>query len=179
MKRRIAVFSLVLVVALLAVLPGTALAGKAPFSAAGVITGIEQTVVGENAFPLGNSGKWLVRDRDIYGSLEGDIQDDFTLTYGGIFSIQTQAGCLAGTMTAGSRTFFVVGTIAPYQPVPTEYGDLPRLDISGYWTEKSARQFGRYHGRQTGMFSAWLIFVPDEQGHVVQIVASSFEMNGR
>lgn len=183
MKRRIAIFSLVLVLALIAVLPGAALAGnssRGSFSATGVITGIERTDVGENAFPLGDTGKWLVKDRDIYGSIKGDIQGDFTLTYSGIFSIETQAGCMAGTMTmiAGSRTFFVVGTIDPLQGVSVPgYGELPKLDISGYWTEKSARQYGRFSGRQTGTFSAWVVFVPVDGGHVGPIIDSSFEMN--
>ncbi len=181
MRRRFAVFSLVLVAVLVMVLPGAVMAKQPsePFSASGIITGIEDTKVGVNAFELGVSGKWLVKDRSINGTLEGAIDSEFTLTYGGIFSIETQAGCLVGTMDAGDRTFFVVGTINPYELVPMGGYDLPKLTISGYWTEKLPRQQGRYQKRSTGTFDAWVIFIPDAQGHVVQIVQSSFEMNGR
>lgn len=185
MKRRIVMLSLVLVTLLLVAFPGAAMARNSgnshtdKFTATGSITAIDQTIVGENAFPLGNSDRWFVKNRSIYGSLDGDIQDNFILTYGGIFSIETQAGWLLGSMKAGDRSFFVTGKIDPYEIVLTEYGYLPKLNISGSWLEKSFRLFGRNRGISTGSFNAWLVFVPDEFGHVVQILASSFEMTGR
>ncbi|MFH1647080.1 MAG: hypothetical protein ABID71_05310 [Chloroflexota bacterium] len=173
MKKRTLLFSLGLVLALTVLVPTAALAAKPqPFYAAGVISGIEDTVVGENAFPAGNSGRWRVVDREITGQLSGDINDGFVLAYKANVELATQAGNLHGTLEAGGYSFKVNGKIQPLEMVPTPLGfDLPRLTITGHWS--------RTAGPGQGDFEAWVVFIPDDYGHVVMIVASSFVMEGK
>lgn len=174
MKRRLLFVSLALVLMLMALAP-TALAAKPqPFYAAGVITGIEDTVIGDNAFPAGDSGRWRVVDRQIEGELlSGDITGSFLMTYKADVELVTQAGNLHGTLETGGYTFRVNGKIQPLEMVPSPLGvDLPKLTISGHWSLVAGSGPGQ------GNFDAWVIFIPDEYGHVVAIVASSFVMDG-
>ncbi|MCJ7604848.1 MAG: hypothetical protein MUO19_02295 [Dehalococcoidales bacterium] len=178
MNKRVFIISLLLVLCLVTFAPSAVIAkngqqsgGHDDFAAGGMITGIEDTNIGVNAFPCGNSGRWRVDDRDIYGVLEGDVNGAFILTYDANVDITTQAGTLHGTMTAGDTSFKVNGKIQPLELVPTPLGfDLPKLTITGHWNIEGAP------GR--GTFEAWLIFIPDEYGHVVQIIASAFTMTG-
>jgi len=174
MKRRMLFFSLALVLVLTALMPGAALAAKPqPFYAAGVITGIEDTVIGENAFPAGESGRWRVVGREITGQLSGDINASFVMTYRANVELATQAGTLHGDLVAGDTSFRVNGKIQSLEMVPTPLGiDLPKLTITGNWNLDGK-------GPGNGDFEAWVIFVPDEYGHVVMIVASSFVMEGK
>ena len=175
MKRRILFISLALVLMLMALAPATALAAKPqPFHATGVITGIEDTEVGDNAFPAGNSGRWRVVDRQIAGELlSGDITGSFILTYKANVELATQAGNLHGTLETIAGTFRVNGKIQPLEMVELYPGVyLPKLTISGHWNLAGS-------GPGQGNFDAWVIFIPDEYGHVVAIVASSFVMDGK
>jgi hypothetical protein len=174
MKRRILFLSLALVLLLTVLIPGAALAAKPqPFNATGSINGIEDTVVGENAFPAGESGRWRVIDREIYGELAGDVNGGFVMNYRANVELATQAGNLHGDMTVGDTAFKVNGKIQPLEMVPTPLGfDLPKLTITGHWNLDGK-------GPGNGDFEAWVIFIPDEYGHVVMIVASSFVMEGQ
>lgn len=173
MKRRMLFISLMLALVLTALMPGVALAAKPqPFYAAGVITGIEDTIIGENAFSAGESGRWRVVDRDITGQLSGDISGSFVMTYRANVELATQAGNLHGNLVAGDAGFRINGKIQPLEMVPTPLGiDLPKLTITGHWNLDGK-------GSGNGDFEAWVIFVPDEYGHVVMIIASSFVMEG-
>jgi len=174
MKRRMVFISLALVLALTMLIPGAALAGKPqPFYAAGVITGIEDTVIGENAFPAGESGRWRVIDREITGQLSGDVSGDFVMNYRANVELATQAGNLHGNLVAGDDSFKVNGKIQPLEIVMSPLGIyLPKLTINGQWSLDGK-------GPGTGDFEAWVIFIPDEYGHVVMIIASSFVMEGK
>lgn len=174
MKKRLILISLTLVLALMALAPATALAGKPQiFQAAGVINYIEDTQVGDNAFPAGNSGRWRVIDREIGGELSGDICGSFLLTYKANVELATQAGNLHGTLETGEYSFKVNGKIQPLTMEPSPLGfDLPVLTINGHWNLSDI-------GPGQGDFKARVQFIPDEYGHVVMIVASSFEMDGK
>jgi len=174
MKRRMLFISLALVLVLTVLIPGAALAAKSqPFYAAGVITGIEDTVIGDNAFPAGESGRWRVVDREITGQLSGDVSGDFIMNYRANVELATQAGNLHGDLVMDGASFKVNGKIQPLEMVPTPLGiDLPKLTITGHWNLDGK-------GPGNGNFEAWVIFVPDEYGHVVMIIASSFVMEGK
>lgn len=168
--RRIFIISLTLALALILLLPSVAAAASPDFSAEGNINGISPTLIGVNAIPLGNSGNWRVIDRDITGTFtSGDLEGEYTLTYGGVFDIQTQAGCLTGTLKNGNKTLFIN---AKADPLTFVEGGAPRLEINGHWKGVSG-----IHAQ--GTFSAWVVFIPDADGHIVAILDSSFSMSGK
>jgi hypothetical protein len=168
--RRIFIISLTLALALILVLPSTAAAASSSFSAEGNIEGISPTVIGVNAIPLGNSGKWRVIDRDITGTFtSGDLKGEYILTYGGVFDIQTQSGCLTGTLKNGDKTLFINAKAAPL--TFTAQG-VPVLEISGHWNGVSG-----IHDQ--GTFNAWVAFIPDADGHIVAILDNSLTMSGK
>ncbi len=173
MKRRMLFITLALVLLMTMLVPGAALAKPQTFYAGGVITGIEDTIIGENAFPAGESGRWRVVGREITGELSGDVNGSFIMTYKANVELATQAGNLQGDMIVGDESFKVNGKIQPLEMVPTPLGiDLPKLTITGHWNMDGK-------GPGNGDFEAWVIFVPDEYGHVVMIIASSFVMEGK
>lgn len=174
MKKRILLISLALVLLFTMLAPAAALAAKPQtFQAAGVITYIEDTQVGDNAFPAGNSSRWRVIDREIGGELLGDISGSFVLTYKANVELATQAGNLHGVLETGEYSFRVNDKIQPLTMAPSPLGfDLPVLTLNGHWTLTDK-------GQGQGDFAAWVQFIPDEYGHVVMIVASSFEMDGK
>jgi hypothetical protein len=180
MKKRLVLISLTLVLMLMALAPATALAAKPqPFCATGVITGIEATVIGDNVFPAGNSGRWRVVGREIGGELSGDVNGSFLMTYkANIESTETQAGNLHGTLDVGEYSFKVNGTIQPLEIVeivwinPVTYYPILKLTINGRWNLAD-------RGPGQGDFEAGVIFIPDIYGHVACIVASSFVMDGK
>jgi hypothetical protein len=174
MKKRILAIALTLVLAITALAPAAALAAKpVTFHAAGFITYIEDTQVGENAFPAGESGRWRVIDREIGGEVSGDINGSFRLTYQANVELATQAGNMHGVLVTDGYSFKVNGKIQALTMEPSPLGfDLPVLTISGHWNLEGP-------GPGQGDFEARVQFVPDEYGHVVMIVASSFEMQGK
>ncbi len=176
MKKRTLFISLLLVLILTVLTPATAVAVKPqPFYAAGTIVDIEDTVIDDNVFEAGDSGRWRVVDREIAGVLSGDVNGEFILTYkANIESAMTQAGNLHGNLVVEGYNFKANGRIQPLEFVPVQLFNgvyyLPKLTISGHWSMKGAGQ--------NGEFSGWVIFIPDAAGHVDTIVASSFVMEG-
>jgi hypothetical protein len=169
--KKILLIGVILAMVLTLILPSVAMAAKpSVFTASGEMTTIDQGQTRE----LGESGKWLVADRHILGTFDsGDLDGDFTLTYGGVFDLATQAGNLVGTLKNGSKTILVTGKVSPYEIVDTGMGfSAPQLTIKGKWV-------GLKGLKANGEFTAWFIFIPDEEGHVVQIIASSFDMTGK
>ena len=176
--KRLLFISLALALALTALAPATVSADKdeqlVPFNATGDITGITSGT----AFPAGNSGWWRVVERQIFGTVSGDIAGDFTMTYKGVFKLATQEGNLNGMlMVEGDRSYVlkVNGKSEPLEFVPaqTPYGiiSLPRLTIHGHWTFTE-------EAPGNGNFDAWVIFIPANGGHVGDIIASAFTMTG-
>lgn len=171
MKGRILFISLALVLVLTALMPGIALAAKpASFDASGIVTYISPGTV----LPAGESGRWVVVERELRGTfLFGNINDDFTMTYKANVELVTQAGSLHGTLKTGSYVLKLNGKIQPLEMVPTPFGiDLPKLAINGRWTFTDG-------ARGQGNFDAWVIFIPTPEGHVDSIVASAINLTGK
>ncbi|OGO23599.1 MAG: hypothetical protein A2144_14295 [Chloroflexi bacterium RBG_16_50_9] len=173
--KKLILISLMLSLILSALVPATALAAKPQsFHTDGVISGIEDTVIGDNAFPAGNSGRWRVIDRQIEGELlSGDITGSFLMNYKANIELATQAGNLHGTLETNEYSFKINGKIQPLEMVPiAPEVYLPKLTFNGHWTLVDGAQ-------GQGEFNGWVIFIPDEYGHVVSIIASSFIMHGK
>ncbi len=161
--------SLALVIALTAFMPAPAMAAKpVPFNAGGTITYITAGTVK----PAGDSGRFVVVEREIQGSMSGNVTGTFAMAYKANVELATQAGNLHGTIKVEGKTLNVNGKIAPLTFVP--YGPylLPKLDISGHWNFT-----GNAEGQ--GDFTAWAIFMPDPDGHVETFIASSFTLTGQ
>ena len=186
MKRKILFISLVLALMLTALVPAAALAAKPQtFYAAGAIDYIEATVVGENAFPAGNSGRWRVVDREIAGELSGDVNGSFIMTYkANVESADTQAGSFHGVLDVGEYSFKVNGKTQPVEViawvVPGQIPYLLQLTMDGHWTAQGTRG--------NGVFSGAVVFEPDwvllEQTGQVHVGAihpemSPFTMTGK
>jgi len=171
MKRRLLFISLTLALVLTTLMPSAAVAAKpASFGASGIITYISPGTV----FPAGESGRWVVVERELSGTfLSGDIDGDFTMTYKANVELSTQAGNLHGTLETGPYVLKLNGKIQPLEMVPTPLGiELPKLTIYGRWTFTDG-------ARGQGNFEAWVIFIPTPEGHVQSIVASALNLTGK
>ena len=198
MRKKALFISLALALVLTTLMPATTLAAKPvmqDFNATGTIDAITPGKVIE----AGTTGKWVVVERELTGSLSGDISGTFNMNYHAMVeSIYTQAGDLQGWLTVddGSRVR-VKGTIEPLDlywgdkyPFITWY-DLPGfglvrlyyvpdigvvplfyLEINGQWTIVDGAQ-------GNGDFTAYAIFIPTPEGHVYAIVDSAFVMTGK
>ncbi len=170
MKKKLLFVSLALALVLTTLIPAAALAAKpVSFDASGIVTYISPGTV----FPAGESGRWVVIERQLNGTfLSGNINGDFTMTYQANVELSTQAGNLHGTLKAGSHVLKLNGNIQPLEMIPTPFGiDLPKLTISGRWTFTNGAQGG-------GEFDTWVIFIPTPEGHVGSIVASGLNLTG-
>lgn len=197
MKKKLLFISLALVLALAVLIPGVALAAKpVPFSASGTITYISPG----NVLPAGESGRWVVVERDIEGTLSGDISGAFTFSYKANVELATQAGNLHGTLTMddGSYILKVNGEIEPLEmaPIPgavtltedwyfpfppyflpagTTLPDgtlMPKLTLNGRWTFIEG-------AKGNGNFEAWAQFTTNLEGHVNAIYFSAFDLTGK
>ena len=171
MKRRLAFISLALALVLITLIPAAALAAKpASFGAGGIVTYISPGTV----FPAGESGRWVVVERELGGTfLSGNIGGAFTMTYKANVELSTQAGNLHGTLKSGPYVLKLNGKIQPLEMVPTPFGiDLPKLTIKGHWTFANGVQ-------GEGSFDTWVIFIPTPEGHVGSIVASGINLTGK
>lgn len=114
-----------------------------------------------------------VIERELDGTLSGDINGDFILAYKANVELATQAGNLQGTLVTDKYSIKVDGKIAPlqfygwYGPYPLYY-----LEIDGTWQFKDGAQ-------GNGDFAAWTIFIPTPEGHVAAIIYSGFDMTGK
>lgn len=188
MKKRLLSISLVLVSVLTALMPTAVLAAKpVEFKATGNIAYITEGDV----LPAGNSGQWRVIERELGGTLSGDINGAFTLNYKANVELATQAGNLHGTLQAGSQVLEVNGKIEPLKPyhgnafyfvmeyvdpvfglvriyyVPgVGYVPLFDLEINGHWTSVSG-------ANGNGDFTASVIFIPTPEGHVAYVLPVS------
>ncbi|HEY32418.1 MAG TPA: hypothetical protein G4O10_04870 [Dehalococcoidia bacterium] len=175
MKRKILLLGLVLTLILTMVMPATALAAKPP--APTIATGEITDITFGDVFPAGNSGRWIVQEREISGNISGALNGAFTMTYKANVVLVTQAGNFHGTFEADNITLNVNGKISPLELVPVEvdpdvFVDLPMLSLSGHWNVIDG-------AKGNGNFDAYLVFIPDAQGHVGTIVASGIVMTGK
>ena len=179
MKKRLFFISLVLALVMTTLMPGAVLAAKpADFSASGGISDIKPPT---DIWQAGKSDRWVVVEREITGTLSGDINGDFTMTYRGNFDLSTQAGTFHGTVESGSYVLKVNGRIEPlvfvgwYVEPCQEYPEgIPYLEltIKGRWLLTEG-------AKGEGALDAWAIFIPDELGHVAFITNSHFELTGK
>lgn len=164
MKKRLFIsVALALVLTVLGSAPVLA-AKPGDFGATGTISSITPWGV----FPAGASGRYVVVERQITGTLAGNIGGDFFMTYKANVELATQAGNLHGTLEVGGYILQVSGKIEPLEIVE----GLPKLTISGRWTFIEG-------ARGQGTFDAWLTFESDEYGHVVEVIDSSFTLTGK
>jgi hypothetical protein len=168
MRKRL--FSILVTILVLTVLsPTTVMAAKpVPFAAIGTVTGISPGTV----FPAGESGRWVVVERELTGTLSGDVSGNFTMTYKGNVELATQAGNIRGILQSNEYVFQVNGKIQPLEWLGTPYASPAMLTLSGHWTVTTGAQ-------GQGNFDAWAMFIPTPEGHVGTILASSFTMTGQ
>ena len=185
MKKKILMVGLVLALALGVVAPVPALAAKpADFGASGVITDVSQGDI----FPAGNSGRWIVDERQMFGTISGDVNGEFILTYAANVELETQAGSFHGTLEIGSLLVQVRGKsqlIGPRHPgpeIPTPYGLTPTiirvLETTGGWTfGKGGTGNGDYYGLTVVLIAA----AGPLEGHILTIDPdnSYFTMTGQ
>jgi len=172
--------------ALLLFLPGTAHAGSGQFLVTGPITGIDDGDVK----PAGKSGRFVVKNRHVTGTLQGLVDGDllaaepFTFTFADNVAITTQSGNLHGVLSLGPYDARVVGKseiglTTLVCPVPdgvtciqTPVGNfVPGLIIHGKATF--------IHGTTGhGTASAWLVpMIDPATGHIVGVIAGQMTLS--
>ena len=188
MKRKILMVGLVLALALVLVAPAPVLAAKpATFEAVCSISAIDEG----NPFAAGQSGRWVVPERTIIGTVTGDIEGDFILTYRANVTADQEGnfhGEMAVTDADDSWTIKVNGKsegteFVGWSEIPTGNPQMPYLPIlsitiNGHWTFVDG-------ACGNGTFNdAVIIFigVPDAEGkiHIGPIVpGSAIVMTGK
>lgn len=170
------------VVAALWFVSAPAIAGSpVPFSASGTILTIDTGDVR----PAGQSGRFIVRDRQITGTLAGSISGPFVLTYDTNVPIATQAGRIHARLIVGVyEANVVMASSTGPTPVECDAPDgatciatpggnfVPGLLLNGRMNFLSG---ANGHGSVTG----WLIPIVDAQGHIVSIAASQLTLLGQ
>ncbi|MBM3946195.1 MAG: hypothetical protein FJ315_02185, partial [SAR202 cluster bacterium] len=168
-------FSLAMVAALIAtaVMPASAFAGgpKVAFSATGTVATVDQGSVR----PAGNSGRFVVRDRTVTGTLGGpDLVGPYTFVFDTNVPLATQAGQVHGRMTVGAHKMNVVGRSAPAEGPYLACLDLtcfdPGMIVPVVRTSLSGKVTFLEGAQGNGDFtaSAWLIITLD--GHIVAVL---------
>ncbi|MDH4152182.1 MAG: hypothetical protein OEV01_00200 [Nitrospira sp.] len=156
-----------------------------PFSVSGTILTIDTGDVN----PAGQSGRFIVRDRHITGTLTGAIGGTtgvpFVITYDANVPLATQSGRIHARMIAGvyEANMTMASSTGP-TPVECEVPDgatcfatpggnfVPGLLLNGRMNFQSG---AKGQGNVTG----WLIPILDEQGHIVSIAASLLTITGQ
>ncbi|MDH4083624.1 MAG: hypothetical protein OEV99_10335 [Nitrospira sp.] len=166
--------------------PLPAFAGpQVPFSASGTILTIDTGDVR----PAGKSGRFIVRDRQITGTLTGSIGGTagapFVITYDSNVPIATQSGRIHARLIAGvyEANVTMASSTGP-TPVECETPDgatcfatpagnfVPGLLLNGRMNFLNG-------AKGQGTVNGWLIPILDEQGHIVSIAASLLSLSGR
>jgi hypothetical protein len=177
------VAAVVVIAALGALCPARALAAQDAFLASGPILTIDDG----NVDAAGNSGRFVVKEREVRGTLSGFVGNDvfvdvpFTFTFGTNVPLMTQSGNLHGTLTFNGYEAKVAAKstlgVTP-APCPESLADVcvpsadsptgfffPGLLINGTLTFTSGAQ-------GHGTADAWVVPVIDPlTGHIVGVVA--------
>ena len=176
---------LVLTLALVLVAPAPALAAKpVGFTASGIIS----EVLPGDIFPAGQSGRWVVDERQMSGIILGDINGEFTLTYSANVNLETQAGSFHGTIEVDSLLINVIGKSQlvgdsyPGPTIPTPFGPtsttVRALETTGSWAFISGSMGnGDYYGVTVVLIAAAGLL----EGHILAIDPdnSGFSMTGK
>jgi hypothetical protein len=156
-----------------------------PFSASGTILTIDTGDVR----PAGQSGRFIVRDRHITGTLTGSIGGTagvpFVITYDSNVPLATQSGRIHARMIAG--VYEANMTLASSTgPTPVECDDPNGVTCiatpGGYFVPGlllNGRMNFQDGAKGQGAVTGWLIPILDEQGHIVSIAASLLTISGR
>jgi hypothetical protein len=170
------------VIAVLGCVSAPAFAGPhVPFSVSGTISTIDTGDVK----PAGQSGRFIVRDRQITGAFMGSISAPFVITFDTNVPLATQAGRIHGRLIAGvyEANVTMASSTGPTPvecPMPdgvtciaTPGGNfVPGLLLNGRMNFLSG-------AKGQGSVTGWLIPIIDEQGHIVSIVASELAISGQ
>ena len=174
MKRGLLIgFVLFLTLAVLTPVPALA-AKPVLFNASGTITAISDGI----EKPAGNSGRWVVFERDIKGVMYGDIGGqngtDYTFSYKANVEKATQAGNLHGTVNAGGKVLNVEGKSQPFELVGWYAPGIPilKLTLNGNWSFTKGAQ-------GQGSWDATVYFIPTPDGHVAAVVGGAFTLTGQ
>ena len=179
---RVASLLLGTIVAALGFVSVPAFAGPhVPFSVSGVILTIDTGDVK----PAGQSGRFIVRDRHITGAFTGSISAPFVITFDTNVPIATQSGRIHGRLIAGVYEANVtMASSTGATPVECETPDgatciatpggnfVPGLLLNGRMNFLSG-------AKGQGSVTGWLIPVIDDQGHIVNILASQLAISGQ
>jgi len=156
-----------------------------PFSASGTIL----TIDAGDVRAAGQSGRFIVRDRHITGTLTGAIGGStgvpFVITYDSNVPLTTQSGRIHARLIAGvyEANMTMASSVGP-TPVECETPNgatciatpagnfVPGLLLNGRMNFLSG---AKGQGNVTG----WLIPILDEQGHIVSIAASLLTLAGQ
>jgi hypothetical protein len=156
-----------------------------PFSVNGTITRIETGDV----TPAGQSGRFIVRNRQITGTFTGSIGGTagvpFAITFDTNVPLATQAGRIHGRLIAGVYEANVtMASSTGATSVECEFPDgatciitpggnfVPGLLLNGRVNFLSGA-----NGR--GSVTGWVIPSLDDQGHIIGIVASQLMLSGQ
>ena len=170
------------VVAALGLVSMPAFAGPhVPFSVSGTITMIDTGDVK----PAGQSGRFIVRDRHITGTFTGSISAPFVITFDTNVPLATQSGRIHGRLIAGVYEANVtLASSTGATPVECETPDgatciatpggnfVPGLLLNGRMNFLNG-------AKGQGSVTGWLIPVLDDQGHIVNILASQLAISGQ
>ena len=181
-SQRVASLLCCAVVAALGFVTAPAFAGPhVPFSVSGTIL----TVDTGDVKPAGQSGRFIVRDRHITGNFTGSFSAPFVITFDTNVPIATQSGRIHGRLIAGVYEANVtMASSAGPTPVECETPDgatciatpggnfVPGLLLNGRMNFLSG-------AKGQGSVTGWLIPVLDDQGHIVNIVASLLTISGQ
>jgi hypothetical protein len=181
-SQRAASFLLGALVAAIGCVSTPAFAGPhVPFSVSGTITMIDTGDVK----PAGQSGRFIVRDRHITGTFTGSISAPFVITFDTNVPIATQSGRIHGRLIAGVYEANVtLASSTGATPVECETPDgatciatpggnfVPGLLLNGRMNFLNG-------AKGQGSVTGWLIPVLDDQGHIVNILASQLAISGQ
>lgn len=173
------------VIAVLAAIGPVQAVSAEPFLAGGQITDIDQGDIKA----AGNSGRFVVRNREVEGTISGTVggvafvNQHFTFTFKTNVPIQTQSGNIQGTLTFGPYEAKVIakselGAIpcpAGAEPFCFTGADgnlyLPALLINGsvMFTEGA---------EGSGTVNAFVVPILNDQGHIIGVFAGGLTIQG-
>lgn len=195
MKRKLLCIILAACLVLSVVMPATALAAKGKafddFEATGTVLGIDPGTVKA----AGNSGRWIVSERQVIGMLTGHANGMFTLTYKANVDSE-QTGTFHGELVVGEFVFKVRGKSElgdptgqgmfdveipnPNPPPDTITIQVPvvfcPLTTTGKWTLIEGAQG---NGDYNATIEVAIAVDGPFAGHIVGIVSSSVSLTGK
>ena len=191
MKRKLLCIILAASLILSVVMPGTALAAKGKafdyFEANGLVTGIDPGTVK----PAGQSGRWIVSERQIEVYMWGNLNGLFTLTYKANVDSE-QTGTFHGELVAGELVFKVRGKselgtstgggtiMLPNPELPGEEIEVTvaffPLSTTGKWTLIEGAQG---NGDYDTDIDVVIALDGPYMGHIVDITGSKVLMTGK